>query len=398
MMLTVHEAKNQILHYAASFGIESISLRESLQRVLTENIVADRAYPPFHRSAMDGYAISSQDWQMGRRVFEVKAHIHAGDDQSPTLLSGQCYKIMTGAAVPLDADAVIRIEDAIQEGEKVRFVVETLQVGQNISKMGEDASPSELLVPAGTWVSPTILAGMAVVGKTSVKVQKLPKVAVISTGNEIIPADKVPNEVEIRDSNSYSIEGLLQKYKIPLASKTLVRDDPALIKSAVLNALETSILIISGGVSAGDADFVPHILQDCGVIKIFHKVQIKPGKPLWFGVTPTNGVVFALPGNPVSVQVAFLVFIEPFIRACFGLPQSSHFLLPLLQERKRKIKFDEFFPCQLITEGFTGLMPLKSNGSGDIRATLWADGFALHPPDAEIIPKMEIIPFFPLAF
>jgi molybdopterin molybdotransferase len=158
--------------------------------------------------------------------------------------------------------------------------------------------------------------------------------------------------------------------------------------------LQQEILFISGGVSAGDADFIPQILKECGVKEIFHKVQIKPGKPLWFGKNEeTQTIVFALPGNPVSVQVAFKVFIEPFLRKCLGLAQISSFKLPILTERVKKVKFDEFFLVKLQHQPNLSVMPLQFNGSGDILASALSDGIVWHPAAKDKLLQNDVVDF-----
>ena len=224
-------------------------------------------------------------------------------------------------------------------------------------------------------------------------VQKPPSVGLISTGDEIVPIHQKPSAVQIRDSNSYAIASFLESYKIPIFYKGLVSDNKEHLKQTIRNSLSNDITIISGGVSAGDADFVPEVLLELGVVKVFHKVQIKPGKPLWFGVYEGNKVVFSLPGNPISVQVAYKIFIEPYLRKCLGLSSLPIFRLPILADRTKKVKFDEYFPCKVVTNDISGLMPIKFNGSGDISGTFNSDGIALQPSEKEILSQNDICEF-----
>jgi len=384
-MLSVTDAKELILKYARSFGVEQVHIAYLDGRVLAENIVADRDYPPFNRSAMDGYAINFTDFEAGTRDFEIVEEIYAGSESKKQIKKGQCYKIMTGAAVPPAANAVIRVEDSVQNETKVHFEWVQVKKNQNIAQQGEDYLNGQLVLEAGQFCTPMLLGVLASLGKEVVSVQKLPSISLISTGNEIIPIHQPPTSVQIRNSNAHAIAAFLEKYKIPLHYQRLVRDDKIALKEALQQALNQQVTIISGGVSAGDADFVPEILLSLGVVKVFHKVQLKPGKPLWFGVYEGNKVVFALPGNPVSVQVAFKIFIEPFLRRSFGLPDLSIFILPLLTEKKKKGKFDEFFPCKIANQPHSGLVPVIFNGSGDISATIDSDGLAFHAASSETL-------------
>jgi molybdopterin molybdotransferase len=153
--------------------------------------------------------------------------------------------------------------------------------------------------------------------------------------------------------------------------------------------------VLSGGVSKGDADYVPEVLHALGVKQIFHRIQIKPGAPLWFGVLPNGGVVFGLPGNPVSVQVACRLFIEPYLRTCFGIKLREPVILPFQGTKLKKTKFDEYFPCKIATDStFSGLVPLRNNSSGDIAATLGSDGIALHPHDTEELAEGMPVKFY----
>jgi molybdopterin molybdotransferase len=159
--------------------------------------------------------------------------------------------------------------------------------------------------------------------------------------------------------------------------------------------LDKEVIVLSGGVSKGDADFVPEVLQSLGVKQIFHRIQIKPGAPLWFGTLPNSGVVFGLPGNPVSVQVACRLFIEPYLRTCLGLQLREPIILPFLGEKLKKTKFDEYFPCKIVTDTTSsGLLPLRNNSSGDIAATLGSDGIALHPHTLEILTPSTPVKFY----
>jgi molybdopterin molybdotransferase len=188
---------------------------------------------------------------------------------------------------------------------------------------------------------------------------------------------------------------VLHNYRISAIKTALIEDDKTKLHEAICELLSSDILIISGGVSKGEADYVPGILKHLGVIEIFHRVSLKPGNPLWFGKMPNGGVVFGLPGNPISVQVGYKVFIEPFLRACFNLQQIEPIFLPLLDEKLKKTNFTEYFPCRLTLENKqSGLAINKMNTSGDISTTNNSDGIAIHPAEKQKIEKGEFVEFY----
>ena len=392
-MLTVKEAQGLINQFATNFGTEIISINEALDRVLAEDILADRDYPPFNRAAMDGFALRNEDFLNGIVEFKIIEEIYAGAVSEKLLASGECYKIMTGASTPLSADCIIRIEDTEQNDTIVVLKSSQLKNGQNISKKGEDKKEGELVISKNTILRPLEIAALAVLGKAFVSVYKTPIVSIISTGDEVISIDKQVLSHQIRDSNSYTIDSFLKKYKINLSTRVLVRDNKEKLTTAINLLIHSDILILSGGVSMGDADYVPEVLNSLNVEKIFHKVAIKPGKPLWFGKS-NKGVVFALPGNPLSVQVVYKIFIEPFIRKCLGLSELPVLSFPINSDRKKKIKFDEYFPCKIEGELISGVTPIEFNGSGDVTSIISSQGIALHEAEKENLIIGESIKFY----
>jgi molybdopterin molybdotransferase len=390
-MLAVKEALSIILSQSRNFGSTTVSLNEATGRVLAEDIYADRDYPPFHRAAMDGFALRSEDFlDKEIRTYQIIDSLFAGGTSTVKPAEGQCLRIMTGSATPAAYDAIIRIEDCTVTGDHVTFHVANLKKGQNIAKQGEDATSGTLILARDTRLLAPEIAALAVTGRAHVSVHQLPKIAVISTGDEVIPVGNAVEPHQIRDSNSYALASFLQHYGLSIAYRKLVPDDKELLRKAIQEVLSFDLVIFSGGVSMGEADFVPGILSDCGVQSLFHKVKLKPGKPLWFGQLPAGGVVFGLPGNPMSCQVCYKVFIEPFIRKCFGLGEALTLQLPLLVDKKKNVKLDQYFPC--VIEG-KGIRPVLINGSGDITSTLRSHGLALHPLEVEDLKQGDAVEF-----
>jgi molybdopterin molybdotransferase len=390
-MISVKEALSIILHQSRNFGTAMISINDATGKVLAEDIHADRDYPPFHRAAMDGFALRSIDFLDKRiRTYEIIDELFAGGTSTLKPQEGQCLRIMTGSATPVEYDAIIRIEDCIVNGTQVTFNVDVLKKGQNIAKQGEDAKAGTLIMAKGIRLFAPEVAALAVTGRAEVLVQKQPKIAVISTGDEVIPVGKEVKPHQIRDSNSYALASFLHNYELSISYRTLVPDHKELLAKAIQDVLEYDIVIFSGGVSMGEADFVPGILVECGVQNLFHKVKLKPGKPLWFGKLPKGGVVFGLPGNPMSCQVCYKIFIEPFLRQCFGLSKALTLQLPLLVDKKKNVKLDQYFPCVL--EG-GGIKPVVINGSGDVTSTLRSHGLAVHPLQTDDLVKGDVVDF-----
>jgi molybdopterin molybdotransferase len=204
-----------------------------------------------------------------------------------------------------------------------------------------------------------------------------------------------PGETQIRNSNRWLLQSLLQSRGIGVSSCQHAADDKAALNDCVHQALSCDLLIVSGGVSAGDADHVPAVLEGAGIQKLFHKIAIKPGKPVWCGVAPSGTMVFALPGNPFSCLVNFVLLIQPYLNACFGLPAPEPQGLPLASFKKKKTPLDEFFPVRL--QGSPGrLVQAPLNGSGDIRLGLSAGALALHPADSGDLPEGAVVLYFPI--
>jgi len=380
-MVSFQEAREIVFAQARSFGTDEVILDEAFGRVLAGPIRADRDYPPFPRATMDGYALRYGDLERGIRRFRIAEVLFAGSQAVGRIESGGCYKIMTGAAVPEDADLVIRRED-VEEGKEVMEVgvrePEPWRPYLNIARQGEDLRAGDLVIAKPCRCEPAVMGLLATLGQTMVTVARLPRVAVVSTGNEVVEPGRPVGRVQIRNSNRWMLEGALRREGIKPAGVGHAADHPLTLKEALQTLIAFDILIVTGGVSAGDADHVPRALEELGVRPLFHKVAMRPGKPTWCGVSPKGGMVFALPGNPFSCLVNFALLIAPFIRTCWGLERAMPMSLPLRAARKKRTPLDEFFP--VLMEGAPAMltqMPL--NGSGDIRLGMQANALALHP-------------------
>ncbi len=391
-MISFREAKALVLDKATSFGNEVISLEEALGRVLAEDVMSPRDLPPFNRSAMDGVALDFKDLSRGLRKFKYKETIFAGKGHQSILKPGECYKIMTGAAVPFGANVVIRIEDVTEESGDFHIRIDDFRLHQNVALQGQDLKTGSLAVAKGCLINAPIIGLLAALGKERIKVERLPVVNLITTGDEVVALDEEVAPFQIYNSNLYTLKALLKENLIQVRSAVHVKDDVNDLSEIIKAHLNTDILILTGGVSAGEADFIPSVLNDLGVQQLFHKVAIKPGKPLWCG-TIHRTIVFALPGNPFSVMVTFKLFVEPYIKKSLGFPADGFSELPMNFEKDKQHALDEFFP---VIVNSSGLNSVVINGSGDIRLGNQANALAMQAADVSHLNKGDRINYLVL--
>ena len=382
-MISVDEAEKLVLDQAKSFGSEKISLSESLGRVLAEDIFADRPYPPFNRATMDGIAVKFEDYEGGILDFEIISIVAAGQKPSELKNKNECVQIMTGAAIPATCDTVIPIEDVLIKGKTAKVLSRTVRKGQFIHVLGSDKKSGDRVLKNGIIINPTVIPVLASVGKAKVSVSKLPKVAIITTGDELVEIDKKPNPYQIRRSNGYAIESLLSELKISV-DKYHMKDDLVLIKKELQKyLLKYDILILSGGVSKGEFDYVDKVLEKLEVRKIFHGIAQKPGKPMWFGKSKKGRLVFALPGNPVSSFAATLRYVIPEIEKSLGIKKGSQITSAVLGKDNFSIPDLTLFTQAILSVEENGKLvatPLTHNGSGDFISVVGADCFIEFPP------------------
>lgn len=389
-MLSLEQAQSQILKQPFSCKTEEMPLDQAFGRVIAGNYPADRDYPPFNRAAMDGFAVKAGDICEGA-VLNIIDTVYAGQVSEKTLQNGQCMRIMTGAPLPDGADAVVRVEETETTGGQVTFhPAREVKSGANFAKQGEDAAKGSIIVPQGSICSPSVAGTLASVGQSAVRVSQNPSFGLISTGNELKAVDEPVAPHQIRDSNACTLQALFAQYSMLPEFHERVQDHEAALEAAIRRGMKLDILVLTGGVSMGDADLVPYMLKKNGAGEVFHKAAIKPGKPIWFGVMPGGGLIFALPGNPFSCQVGFKLFIEPMLRQGLGLHPFNHLYLPMAESRSKKNRLDHFFPCRIITsEGRSMLKPIPFNGSGDIRAGNGSDGLARQQADKMTLQEGE---------
>src|SRR4030095_1618613 len=309
-MISVEEAINILNHHTPDYGIEEIPIQRSLGRILREEIVAEKPMPPFDRVSMDGIAIRYDAFEKGTRKFLINGMVAAGAPQQKLTDDASCLEIMTGSVAPGDADTTIRNQWLKIENGYASVIKENVIRGQNIHRKGTDHQQGDVLIKSGSLISPSEVGVLAAIGKNKVEVSRLPKVMMISTGNELVEIDQEPLPHQVRMSNVYQLQAALLEMKIE-SDRSHLQDDDDLIKKSLSDILiNYDIVIISGGVSEGKYDFIPSALDSLGVHKHFYKVRQRPGKPFWFGAHANGCVVFAIPGNPVSSFLCFVRFIK----------------------------------------------------------------------------------------
>jgi len=413
-MISVQDALQIILNTTQDFGVEEIPFIKSVGRVLKEEIVADRDFPPFHRVSMDGIAINYSYFNNGQRNFKVEGIQAAGSKQLSMQNLENCIEVMTGAVLPINCDSVIRYEDVTIENGIASINIESIHNAQNIHTKGKDGKVGDLLIKQNTKISAAEIGVLASVGKAIVKVAKQPKVMIISTGDELVGVDEIPLEHQIRRSNVFTLVSLLEKLNIS-SEMDHITDDKPMLKSKIESYLkEFDVLLFSGAVSKGKYDFLPEVFDELGVEKLFHKVAQRPGKPFFYGRTATfgiseqsvyqnadkhtenknqkNTIVFGFPGNPISTFVNCLVYFYPWYFKSAGIEMKETTAI-LGEEVIFKPILTYFLQVKLeYKNGNLFAFPVKGNGSGDLASLVNADAFIQLPNAKKILKKGEVFP------
>lgn len=382
-MITVKQAE-QIIHACQrQYGTMSLPLLQANGHVLAEKIQADRALPPFNRVAMDGIAIRFEDYDRGQRSFPIAAVVAAGEPSPEALRADTCFEIMTGAALPPSADTVIPYEHLEIKAGIAKITHDTVKKGQNIHVQGSDHLQGSVLIRAGKLIGPIEISVAASAGKTHLQVYKAPRIAIFSSGNELVEIHETPLPYQIRRSNNYAINATLQQYGLEAAMLHLP-DNLELVTQALQEATNNfDVLILSGGISMGKFDYIPQALESIGVEKQLHKVQQRPGKPFWFGTYGTQGVVFALPGNPVSTYLCLIRYVLPWLENALGRPPKPPTFAVLNSDFHFEAPLHYFMQVRLWQDENATLhaAPVLNKGSGDYASLLEADGFMELPAE-----------------
>ncbi len=384
MALTFEQARACVLqHVAPSIGRERIALAEAAGRVLAEDIRADRDYPPFPRSARDGFAVRAADLPGELRVI---GEVRAGEAFQGSVHAGEALEIMTGAPVPAGADAVVMVEHTTRSGDRVK-IERTARSGDNFNPRGVEALEGETVLASGTRLDYAAIALLAATGNIQIEVFPQPRVAIIPTGDELVEIGEQPLAHQIRNSNAQSLAVQVRRAGGIPVMLPIARDTFESTIAAIENGFECDMMLLSGGVSAGKHDLVEDGLKHFGAELLFDRVLIQPGQPLVFGRrTSDRGeqFFFGLPGNPGSTMVTFELFARAAIEKIQGIEYPA---LPLLRakltrEFRHKTGLTRFLPACLSADG-SAIEPLRSQGSGDVVSLARANAFLVAEPDRE---------------
>ncbi len=372
---------------------EVVALSSSLNRVLSQDIVSDINMPPFRKTAVDGYACRMEDLSKPLTIVEV---IPAGTLPSKTIEKGMCAKIMTGAPIPPGSDCVVPVEDVemLPDGT-IRFTGDKPK--SNICELGEDIRIGESPILKGTFVKPQHIAIMAALGCHTPLVSVQPRVSILPTGDELVEPNLIPSDGQIRNSNGHQlISQVIACGAIPVYDG-IIRDTEEITERALSKALnECDVVVLTGGVSMGDFDYVPKIMERLGIKILFDSIAVQPGKPTTFGVAGSK-LIFGLPGNPVSSFIQFELLVKPSILMLMGCnaPYQPVLRLPLATDysRKRAERLG-FFPVQITAESM--VMPIDFHGSAHIFALANANGIASIPLGVKEIKKGDLVDVRPI--
>lgn len=392
-MISVQEAFERLLFFPWKWDITHVPLWEAGGRILAKKVTADRDFPPFDRVMMDGVALRASDLQAGLTRFTIQETQYAGDP--PTTLTGEatCIEIMTGAVCPNGADSIVPVEHYRVEGSTVVLETETAGM-KHIHRQGIDRESGDLLLNSGQLLDPAAIGVLATVGVNLVPVRSLPRVAVISSGDELVPVETQPLAHQIRRSNVHMLEALCRKMGV-VPMRFHISDGSAEEIAAELDSIlrENDVLLLSGGVSKGKRDFVPEALDTLGMEKIFHRVRQRPGKPFWFGVMDKKRV-FAFPGNPVSTAACAYRYFEPWLKKSLG--QVIQPRQAALSERVSfPPKLTRLLPVIVVPEGDRRVAyPLAGQGSGDLANLADVNAFLELPNDREVFEAGDIFDLY----
>lgn len=386
-MTEVDQALALVLQQARALTAAMVPIGDALGLVLAEDVASGVDCPPFDKALMDGYAVIAADLDGGSAELRVVEQLTAGDVPQQRLERGCAARIMTGAMMPEGADAVVVLERtaAADSGpaHRVRITGGPTAVGEHVLRRASLLARGEVALPRGRRLSAVELGLLAEIQMPHVRVYPRPQVSILATGSELVPAGEPVGPGQIANSNGPMLCGLVTQAGGCPHDLGIGRDDPAELRRRMASGLEADVLIMSGGVSTGDHDFVPHVLQELGVQPVLHRVRLKPGKPFWFGVAKRGDrhkLVFGLPGNPVSCLVCFELFVRPALGALGGNPnrglrRATYRLANPFEHRGDR---PTYYPARLRDEGGeVRVEPLAWQGSADLRTLAQADALAM---------------------
>ena len=396
-MIEVDAALEAVLGRAATLPAETVSPAGALGRLLADPVESDIDSPPYTKALMDGYAVRSPDCATPATLTVIE-EVGAGRVPTRAVGAGQATRIMTGAPIPDGADAVVPQEETEAAGNAVR-VRRAVPAGEWVLPRGREMRAGEVVVPAGTRLTPQAIGLLAAVGRATVRVHRTARIAVLATGDELVEHGEKPGPGQIRNSNGPMLCALVVRAGADVEYLGVGRDDRPALGRLIAQGLERAdVLVLAGGVSAGKFDLVPDVLKELGVAPHFHKVRLKPGKPLFFG-SRGDRLVFGLPGNPVSSFVGFELFVRPALRKMMGdgNPGPTFVPLPLAAAFSATNDRPTYAPARLETNGGLRVRPGEWFGSADLRGLLTADSLVSLPAGPVAYQAGEPVPVLMLA-
>jgi molybdopterin molybdotransferase len=360
-----------------------LRLQSCAGRLLRQEVHAERDNPPFDRVCMDGVAVASSAFAAGARSFRVQGTQAAGALPMTLAAPTAAIEVMTGAVLPVGTDSVIPLEEYdLTDGQLKLREEATAEPWRNVQRRGSDSAPGVAMLRPGTRLGAAELAVVASAGLAQVLVSRLPRITVISTGDELVEPGQPIEAHQVRRSNAYGVVTSLQLNGFTEVAEEHLRDEEALMRQRLGAILESrDVLVLSGGVSKGKFDFVPSVLKALGVEEVFYQVAQRPGRPLWFGIGAQGQLVFGLPGNPVSTLVCLVRYVLPALRAASGQTGASPERISIAPAMSgRKMTYFMPIALQRVGDGPTRGLPHAPQGSGDFLALAGTDGFVELPP------------------
>jgi molybdopterin molybdotransferase len=391
-MISVHDALTLILETISPLGGERLGLLQAVGRVLAERVHSAREVPPFANSAMDGYAVRWDDVQDASAeqpvALAVSETIQAGAVPTQAVTTGTASKIMTGAVIPPGADTVIRVEDTEEQDDRV-WIKRQERPGTHIRASGEDIHRGQVVLEKGRVLRPADIGLLASVGRSTVLVRQRPRVAILSTGNELVEVDEALRPGQIVNSNAYTLAAAVQEAGCQPVPLEIARDTLAEIRVALSEAVRHDIVLSTGGVSVGDFDFVKAAMDELGIRRLFWQVAQRPGKPLTFGLLRERPY-FGLPGNPVSALVCFYLYVRPALGRMMGQERVfPPIVSAVVGEDIPKAKgLTEFVRCRLIhVNGHYEAHSTGNQSSGVLSSLSLGEGLVIGPSELALLPK-----------
>jgi molybdopterin molybdotransferase len=386
-MLSVSEAVATVLQHTQRLPSTVHPLTAAvLGAVLAEDVVSDLDMPPYDKSMVDGYAVRCADLPEGKGTLQVVEEVTAGRMPTRALTAGQATHIMTGAPIPEGADAVVMVERTRTDGQHVTIEDRPPRPGSNIMRRATEMRSDEVVLSAGAVLRPQEFGVLATVGRVSAALYPSPRVAVLSTGDEVVEAPQRPQPGQIRNGNGPMICAQVSRAGGVPQYLGIARDKLDSLRPLVREGLSANVLVLSGGVSAGKLDLVPGVLEEAGVTPVFHKVEMKPGKPVFFGIH-SSGLVFGLPGNPVSALVCFELFVRPALRCLAGHDDSGPFYITAILAENFTYRTDRptYYPAWIESPAQESaraewtVRAVPWHGSPDLRGLTRANAFVVVP-------------------